>query len=194
MGWRRPPSRIAKKLLLKCISGGENYADALLEFHNCPRQDGFLPAQLMFGRLMRSALPAAAGAFKLISLGAAEEARKKTHEAALAEIGNRHLEKFYEGDEVWVQNQITGVWDKDRVVLGQQNGGASFSIYFPDSEKISWRNERFLRMKKRGGEIPKSHEHKKIPTLPPSPPKIVFTRHSTPTLFVAVSGFGRRIR
>ncbi len=28
------------------------------------------------------------------------------------------------GDEVWVQNRITGVWDKDAVVLGQRNGGA----------------------------------------------------------------------
>ena len=75
------------------------------------------------------------------SLEVAEEARKKTHEEALAEIGNRRLEKFHKGDEVWVQNRITGVWDKDTVVLGQCNGGASFSIYFPESDKISWRNE-----------------------------------------------------
>ncbi len=26
-------------------------------------------------------------------------------------------------------------------MLLQRNGGASFSFYFPDSEKISWRNE-----------------------------------------------------
>ena len=32
-------------------------------------------------------------------------------------------------------------------MLRQRNGGASFSIYFPDSEKISWRNERFFRIK-----------------------------------------------
>ena len=48
-------------------------------------------------------------------------------------------------------------------------GGASFSIYFPDSEKISWRNKRFLRMKKSGGESPKSDEHRKIANSPPSP-------------------------
>ncbi len=77
-------------------------------------------------------------------------------------IGPRRLEKFYEGDELWVQNRITGVWDKEAIVLGQSNGGASFSIYFPDSEKISWRNQRFLRMKKSRGEIPESDEHTKI--------------------------------
>ncbi len=139
-----------KKLLLKCISGWGNYANALLEFCNCPRPDGFSPAQLMFGRRMRSALPAAAGAFEPIALEVAEEARKKTHEAALADIGNRRLDIFHEGDDVWVQNCITGIWDKDAVVLGQRNGGASFSIYFPESKKISWRYERFLCMKKSG--------------------------------------------
>ncbi len=154
--------------LVKCISGGENYADALLEFLNCPRLDGFLPAQFMFGQCMHSALPAATGAFEPIFLEVAKEARKKTHEAALAEIGNCHLERFHEWDEVWVQNWITGVWDKDAVVLGQHNDGASFSIYFPDSEKISWRNERFLLMRKSGGGIPKCHEHRKIANSPPT--------------------------
>ncbi len=121
------------------------------EFRNCPRWlDGFSPAQLMFGRHMRTALPAAAGAFEPIALEVAEEARKKTHEAALADIGNRRLDIFHEGDDVWVQNCITGIWDKDAVVLGQRNGGASFSIYFPESKKISWRYERFLCMKKSG--------------------------------------------
>ena len=70
---------------------------------------------------------------------------------------------------MWVQNRITGVWDKDTVVLGQRNGGASFSIYFPDSEKISCSNKQFLRMKKIGGEIPKIDEHRKIPISSPSP-------------------------
>ncbi len=98
-----------KKLFLKCISREENYADALLEFRNCPRPDRFSPAQLMFGRLMWSALQVAAGAFKQISIVVAEEARQKTREAALARIGNYCLGKFNEGDEVWVQNRITGV-------------------------------------------------------------------------------------
>ncbi len=95
----------------------------------------------MFGWRMRSALLVATGAFKPVALGVAEAARKKTHMIALAETGNRCLEKICEKDEVWVKNRITGVWDKDTVVLGQRNGGASFSIYFPVSEKINNRDE-----------------------------------------------------
>ncbi len=86
----------------------------------------------MFGRRMRSALRAATGAFEPIALEVAEEARKETHFAALADIGNRRLDNFHEGDEVWVRNRITGFWAKDAVVLRQRNGGASFSIYLPE--------------------------------------------------------------
>ncbi len=124
----------------------------------------------MFGRCIPSALPAAARALEPVSLEVAEEARKKTHKAALAGIGNSRLEKFHEGDKVWVQNRITGVWDKDAVVLGQRNGGASISIYFPDSEKISRRNVRFLLLKKSAGEIPESDEGREFANSPPSSP------------------------
>ncbi len=134
----------------------------MLEFLNCPRPDGYSPAQLMFGRHMQSALLAATGAVEPVSLEVAEEARRKTHDAALPEIGNRRLKNSIKVVEVWVQNQITGAWDKDAVVLGEWNGGASFSLYFTDSEKVSWRIERFLRLKKSGGEIPESDEQRKI--------------------------------
>ncbi len=60
-----------KKLILKCISGGENHAYTLLEFRNCLCPDECLPAQLMCGRCVLWALPAGAGAFDPVSFGAA---------------------------------------------------------------------------------------------------------------------------
>ncbi len=100
--------KTCKKLFLKCIAGGEEFGPALLEFRNCPGADGFSPAQLMFGHRMRTALPAAAEAFAPIPLSYAKAARKKTLDEALSQIGKRRLEAFHEGDEVWVQNRITG--------------------------------------------------------------------------------------
>ncbi len=100
-----------KKLLLKCIDGGEEFGPALLEFWNCPRADGFSPAQFMFGRRMRTALFAAVEAFASIPSSYATAARKKTHDKALLQIGKRRLESFHEGDEVWVQNHILAAWD-----------------------------------------------------------------------------------
>ncbi len=47
-------------------------------------------------------------------------------------------------------------------MLGKHNGGASFSLFFPDTEQLSRRNERFLRLKKSVGETPKSDEQRNI--------------------------------
>ena len=66
----------------------------------------------MLSQRMRMALPAAAGAFEPVPITEAEEARKKTYDTALVGIGNHRLEKFNEGDEVWVQNRITGAWGR----------------------------------------------------------------------------------
>ncbi len=90
------------------------------------------------------------------------EARRKTQDAALAGLGNRRLDNFHEGDEVWVQNRITRAWDRDTVVLGKHNGCASFSLFFTDTEQLSRQNEIFLRLKKSVGEIPKSDEQRGI--------------------------------
>ncbi len=96
-----------KKLLIKCTVGEENFAEALLEFRNCPRSDGYSQAQLMFRCHIRTALPAAAGGFEPVPIKEAEKVRKKTHDTALVGIRNFPLEKFHEGDEVWLQNCIT---------------------------------------------------------------------------------------
>ncbi len=142
---------------------------------------------------MRRALPAEARAFEPISSMDTEEARRRTQDAALAGLGSCHLEEFNEGDEVWVQNRVTGAWDRDAAVLGKHNGGASFSLFFPDTEQLLRQNERFLRLKKSVGETPKSDEQRRIASeVSHFPPQIVFPRHSTPTTLVAVSGSSRR--
>jgi len=140
-----------KKLLGKCLKGGEDFGAALLEFRNCPRADGFSPSQLMFGRRSRTALPALAAAFRPINRTYAEVARGEGHKKGLEKIGNRPLDTFVEGEEVWVQNRITGAWDDEAWVLSRADSGASYTLFFPSSEKISRRNERFLRHKKPSG-------------------------------------------
>ncbi len=67
------------------------------------------------------------------------------------------------------------------------------SPFSPNFEKISWRNERFLRMKRVEDRFPEVMSIEKTLIRPLLLPQIVFPRHSTPTLFITVSGFGRRI-
>ena len=46
----------AKALLTKCGSG-EKFKEALLEYRNTPRSDGFSPAQMFFGRRLNTTIP-----------------------------------------------------------------------------------------------------------------------------------------
>ncbi len=109
----------------------ENFAEALPEFRNFPRPDGYLPAQLMFGQCMRTALPAARGALEPIPLKVVKQARKKIHNSALAGIGNHRLEKFHVREEVWVRNRITGAWDKEAFLIGQAQWWCLLLPLFP---------------------------------------------------------------
>ena len=143
MGWRRPPSRTAKNSFSSASPGGGTILMPCSSVVTALARMGSRQRSYLFGLHMRLALPAAARAFEPVSLGAAEEMRKKTHDTNLAEIGNHRLKKFHDGDGVWVQNWITGL-GQGHGCAGQRNGSALFSIYFPDSEKISWRNKRFL--------------------------------------------------
>ncbi len=66
--------------------------------------------------------------------------------------------------KVWVQNCTTGAWDSWAYVLGQQGGGAPYSLFFPSTQGIScW----FLRLKKKIGEEPKTDEQRRVVSNPP---------------------------
>ena len=74
------------------------------------------------------------------------------------------LEVFHEGYAVWVQNCTTGAWDSWAYVLGQQGGGAPYSLFFPSTQGIScW----FLRLKKKIGEEPNTDEQRRVVSNPP---------------------------
>ena len=64
-----------KFLLKKCQETGENPERALYEWRNCPRADGYSPAQLMFGRSQATQLPALSGHYRPISFSAAAAAK-----------------------------------------------------------------------------------------------------------------------
>ncbi len=82
----------------------------------------------------------------------------------MSQLGNRRLEVFHEGYAVWVQNCTTGAWDSWAYVLGQQGGGAPYSLFFPSTQGIScW----FLRLKKKIGEEPKTDEQRRVVSNPP---------------------------
>ena len=48
---------VRKKLLHACHEDGECFRMALLEFRNCPRQNGFSPFMAFFGRRLKGKIP-----------------------------------------------------------------------------------------------------------------------------------------
>ncbi len=84
-------------------------------------------------------------------------------------LGGSRFAVFHERGEVWVQNCITGTWDSLAHMLGQQGGGASFYLFFLDTEGISLQNECFLHLRKKLGEEPKSDEQRRIEFNSPFP-------------------------
>ena len=44
--------------------------------------------------------------------------------------------RFHEGDDMLLQNHITGAWELCAHLLGQRRGGVSYLLFFPDTERI----------------------------------------------------------
>jgi hypothetical protein len=136
-----------KRMIKKCTSKKTSFAQALFEFRNLPRTDGFSPAQMLLGRRQRGALPTLDAALAPVDAAAAVEARRGTADAAATrhDAHARALSKLGEGDRVCVQDPVTRVWDKYAVIISVQPSGRSFELEFEDSGKCSARNRRYLR-------------------------------------------------
>ncbi|KAK3738937.1 hypothetical protein RRG08_006504 [Elysia crispata] len=49
--------KVVKNMMKRCLIDHEDQYEGLLELRNTPRQDGIIPAQVMFQREMRTLLP-----------------------------------------------------------------------------------------------------------------------------------------
>ena len=113
---------------------------------NTPRTDGYSPAQLMFGRRQRTALPTLPLHHDVIDFDRAEEARRSVADKQLG-YKNRHsvpLSLLHPGDKVSVQDVFTSRWSQQGVVESVRSSGQSYDIRLRNG-KLLHRNRRFLR-------------------------------------------------
>lgn len=131
-----------KFLLRKCLAEGSNFRLALLEWRNCPRADGFSPAQAFLGRRQKSRLPMMQPGFDEKSfVDSREELRHKVSEAT----GFSTLSSLEIGDKVLVQDQ-TGRWTRPGEITEVCGAtGRSFLIRLEDGKSVR-RNRRFIRI------------------------------------------------
>ena len=143
--------KAVKHLVLKVAPSGklnEDFDRGLLELRNTPRQDGRSPAQVLFGRPLRSLVPAHSASFASKWQEKAEESERRAA-ARVEDVKQRYdshakpLPPLHPGDNVRIQDPTSKRWDKVAIVMGQ--GKSRDYIVRTTTGRVMWRNRRFLR-------------------------------------------------
>ena len=126
----------------------EPFLRGLLEFRNTPRADGRSPAQIVYGRPMRSHVPAHWSSFDKEWQPDEENSNKKALEqkAKAKERYDQHasaLQDLKIGQEVRIQDHNTQRWEKIGKIVAT-NDKRAYQVQIP-SGRSYWRNRRFLR-------------------------------------------------
>ena len=126
----------------------EDFCEAILELRNTPNADGRSPNEIVFGKNLRSRVPAHYTSFderwRLDAEKAdAKKAVLKEKAAAYYDSGAKDLTPFVIGTQVRIQDPSTRLWDKigEVVAIGSRR---TYRIKLP-SGRVYWRNRRFLR-------------------------------------------------
>ena len=141
--------KLMKHLLAK--TGGKidspEFLEGLLEFRNSPRADGHSPAQILFGRALRSRLPASSKLYKPNFQLYADAIDQKELLSAARKINydkqSRNLPHLKAGDRVVVQDFQSNRWCISATVV-KREGLRRYLVRCP-SGRILVRNRRFLR-------------------------------------------------
>ena len=124
------------------------FLQGLAELRNTPRQDGRSPAQIVFGRPIRSLMPAHWSTFdkdQQQPLEKAETAVKK-YRAYTKDHYNasaKDLPPLQVGQAVRVQHHTSKRWDQVGKIE-RVGANRSYCVYMPSGRRY-WRNRKFLR-------------------------------------------------
>ena len=140
----------AKYLLKKCDANLRHFEDALAAWCRTPRADGLSPADLFFGRRLRSLLPSIQPSpVSSTDLSHSLSKRALDREAAKARLDarSRPLPPCLPGQPVVLQNPHTKEWtDGGEVVKQRSADGQSYDV-LTDQNKRTSRNRKFIRLK-----------------------------------------------
>ena len=136
--------KTAKHLLAKVDANMRQFYSHLFSWRNTPRADGFAPADLFFGRRLRSTLPSIRPAACNVQL--ASEKREKASALAKTafDLHARPLPALQPGDPVAVQNATTGLWGEEATVVSCRPDGLSYEIKY-SNDATSTRSRKHLR-------------------------------------------------
>ena len=137
-----------KNLVAKCTTNGvldeDQLCQGLIEFRNTPKSGGKSPAQVVFGRDIKSIVPQ----MPLKDSWIAVQERRDSGYFDVQEHYNKRAKDLGDlnpGREVFIQNELTKRWDKTGTVI-EKLDYRSYLIRLPSGR--TWvRNRRFIRPK-----------------------------------------------
>ena len=136
--------KVAKRLVQKLDANMRHFHSHLFAWRNTPRPDGFAPADLFFGRRLRSALPSVSASTSTLPDVILKREKAAQQAASRHDIHSRSLSALLPGAPVRVQTPA-GTWGEETaiVVKARRPDGLSYVIKLGDKEMI--RNRKFLR-------------------------------------------------
>ncbi|QQP39773.1 Uncharacterized protein FKW44_013591 [Caligus rogercresseyi] len=136
-----------KHLLLKSESW-RTFKESLLEWRNIPRDNGLSPTKWLFGRRLRTSIPATSSAYERITEKTFSEARYKKER--IKDLSTLHynkkckkLSRLNVGDDVVLQDPRSQRWESRGRISGVRGSGRSFVIRTDRGDLV--RNRRFIR-------------------------------------------------
>ena len=108
-----------KYLLSKCVSSGQDCDQAVYEWRNVPRSDGYSPAQLLFGRRQYTSLPSATHHHQFHDVDAAKKAKDEKFVAT---------QEFHDQHKSFIQDPHSGVWADEAVITSIRPDGLSYEL------------------------------------------------------------------
>eukprot|EP00094_Tigriopus_californicus_P014142 TCALIF_13697-PA protein Name:"Protein of unknown function" AED:0.33 eAED:0.33 QI:0/0/0/0.66/1/1/3/0/304 len=128
--------KAVKFLLGKCNDAGENFPAALLKHRNTAREDGFSPAESLWGRQQRTLLPGLPGhkfdrdEFKTVRSASRQYKRnvndRSAHDLSILRVGTKVL----------MQHQVSNAWYANGTISGVLESGHSYDVVSEAMDKV----------------------------------------------------------
>ena len=136
-----------KHLLNKC--GGkfnDDYHIRLAELRNCPRPDGYSPAQMLYQRRMKGLLPVLPSAYQTIDILDAEmkRQRKQDYNKSYADKRAQPIKDMLPGTPVVIQDTKSLRWETEGVIISTHQSGRNLKIQLTNGREY-FRNRRHVR-------------------------------------------------
>ena len=151
-----------KQLIIKTENDihSKEFLDGISQLRNTPREDGFSPTQVVFGRSVRTLLPTlteALGTNQFVEKAREKKVLLDSKRKSKYDVKSRNLKQLMPGTEVWVQNSENLRWeDKEKVIAKLRK--CTYKIQFEDG-RCSYRNRRKIKVRNGNAE-----DYKSIPT------------------------------